>query len=77
MFYSNIVKPGVLMYRPGYPCSAIGFRTSPQAIRPDGVALPTGEDKEGRQLFKLVLGKDELPGRFVLTDGLFVPVNAT
>jgi len=73
VYYSNFKKPGTLEHRPMRPWSPIGFAFAPDSIKSDGVALPTGPDAHGRQLWKLVVGRQEMHGRFVLVDGLFLP----
>jgi hypothetical protein len=54
---------------------AMGFTLSPDSAKADGVAFPAGGDEAGNHLSRLVLGKQELPGRLVLVDGLFVPAD--
>jgi len=73
VYFSNFKKPGTLKFIPGAPWHAVGFAFAPDSVKNDGVALPAGPDADGRQLWKLVVGKQELPGRFVLADGVFTP----
>jgi hypothetical protein len=42
-------------------------------VRTAGIAFPAGEDADGNQLWRLTLGDDDLPGLFLLADGLFTP----
>jgi len=37
------------------------------------VASPAGEDESGNQRWRLAIGEEKLPGRFLLVDGLFTP----
>lgn len=72
-YISNYDRPGTAKRRPGRYWPAVGFMLSAESMRPDGVAFPAGVDERENQLWRLTIGKDELPGRFLMTDGKFVP----
>jgi len=73
VYYSNFLRPGTLKLVPGRGWLAVGFASTPDAAHAEGFALPAGEDEAGNPLWRLTVGEDELPGRYLLVDGLFTP----
>jgi len=69
-YYGNVKRTGAETH--GKLPSTIGVSLEPDG-QIVGVALAAGEDKTGSRLWRPAVGKDELPGRFVLVDGLFTP----
>jgi len=69
-YYGNVKRTGAETH--GKLPSTIGVSLEPDG-QIVGVALAAGEDKAGIHLWRLAIGKDQLPGRFVLADEKFVP----
>jgi hypothetical protein len=71
-YYANFgPASGPLLSRAGY--HAVGVLPSRQARMPIGVALATGQDQEGRALWRLTIDTFELDGLFLVVDRRFHP----
>jgi hypothetical protein len=52
--------------------SAIGVRKSPESNEPIGSAFQFGRTEKGLALWKLTVGKTDVPGGFIIVEGRFV-----
>jgi hypothetical protein len=71
MAYHTYVGPlsGPLLAKAGY--MAIAVLAAPQARKPIGTALATGEDGDGLALWRITFDAVELPGLYVVIDREF------
>jgi hypothetical protein len=73
-YYTNLGPlSGPLLASAGY--FAIGVVSAPQTRTPIGTALVTGQDRDGRALWRLAIDNVELPGLWIVVDRQFRPAD--
>jgi hypothetical protein len=75
-YFTNIgPEKGPILWRDHH--GAIGVLSAPDNHMPIGMALENRWDDQGRQLYRLIVRKVELPGLSVVIDRQFVPATGT
>jgi hypothetical protein len=74
-YYTNASRSGSVM--DGQLASPIAVIGSPTGGLPIGTALAVGHTWEHLAVWRLHVGTDDLPGKFVIQDGEFVEVAQT
>ena len=73
LYFTNIgPAKGPISYRDASLRGPIGVLQARDHRGPIGVALPMQWDDQGRQLWRLTIGKAELPGSWLVIDRAFV-----
>jgi len=73
-FYPSTLIQGRV--RSGEYPFAVGVLEAPDNAMPRGIALEVGRTADGLAKWKLKVSGCELPGRFIIEDGRFVPVES-
>jgi hypothetical protein len=71
-YYARVHCKGTAKY--GELSNAFGVHDSPAPCLPVGVGFEVGRTEEGLALFRLTVRNVGVPGRFILVDGEFRPV---
>ena len=56
---------------------AVGVLEAPENAMPRGIAFEVGRTDDGMAKWKLKIRGSDVPGRFIIEDGRFVPVEPT
>ena len=71
-YYANDSTVGCI--RSGEYPFAIGVLLASDDSRPSGIAFEIGSTIDGLAIWRLKVGGERVPGRFIIEDGRFVPV---